>query len=621
MVNTIISKAKTAYYKNKIAETTSSKALYKITNSLLNKKSPSVLPSHSSEVELANTFNKFFTNKISILRQSLQSKRRGDTEVTDEPASKNIPSPLHTFTPASEAEITKIIATSPTKSCSLDPLPTWLLKQCLPVLICHITRIVNLSLLNHDVPVSLKRALLIPLIKKILLDCEILKNYRPVSNLTYISKLIERVVASRLTGHMILNHLYEKFQSAYRPDHSTETALVRVQNDLLQAVDTHGAAILILLDLSAAFDTIDHERLLCILEHDIGITGSALLWIKSYLTDRTQEVVINGEHSTPEQLKCGVPQGSVLGPFLFTLYTRKLGDLIRQCDFNYHLYADDTQLYLAFSPRKSSSVQLTINKAEHTLVVIKNWMTENWLSFNDDKTEMLIITTKKQCLNIPNIVLHLGSSEISPSSSARNLGVIFDSCFQHELHINSICKKAYTSIRSIGQIRKYLDQNSAEKLVNSLVTSHLDYCNSLLYGIPTAQLNRLQKIQNTAARIVMRVRKFDHISPVLKQLHWLPVSKRLEYKILLLAFKALHNQGPSYITDLLEIYKPSRELRSGTKLQLVVPKTRLAMFGDRTFSKAAALHWNNLPEDVKCSPSSDIFKKRLKTHLFKLAYN
>ena len=166
-------------------------------------------------------------------------------------------------------------------------------------------------------------------LKKAILDCEILNNFRPVSDLSFLSKLVERIVYVQLVDHLKAHHLYEVFQSAYRQLHNTETALRRVQNDLLRAVDTHGGAILLLLDLSAAFDTIDHQRLLHTLESSFGIKGKVLDRIKSYLTGRTQTVQIKKSTSEPHELKCGVPQGSVLGPILFIIYTTPLGQLIR----------------------------------------------------------------------------------------------------------------------------------------------------------------------------------------------------------------------------------------------------------------------------------------------------
>ena len=198
----------------------------------------------------------------------------------------------------------------------------------------------------------------------------------------------------QLVDHLKAHHLYEVFQSAYRQLHSTETALLRVKNDLLRAVDTHGGAILVLLDLSAAFDTIDHQRLLHTLESSFGIKGKVLDWFQSYLTGRTQTVQIKKSTSEPHELKYGVPQGSVLGPILFTIYTTPLGQLIRRHGLTFYLYADDTQLYLAFKPSEPSSIVNNISCLEKCVDDIRAWMKLNLLKLNDDKTELLVITSR-----------------------------------------------------------------------------------------------------------------------------------------------------------------------------------------------------------------------------------
>ena len=284
---------------------------------------------------------------------------------------------LDSFTEVSGDDIRKIIHSSTTKSCALDSIPTWLLKKCEDGLIPVLTLIVNISVSCAEFPKELKRAFLTPLIKKIILDAEILKNYRPVSNLSFLSKLIERIVFVQLVNHLDKNCLYGVFQSAYRQLHSTETALLRVQNDILQAVDSCGGAILVLLDLSAAFDTFDHEKLIRTLDAYCGIKGDNLKWFLSYMKGRVQSIQIGSTFSREQNLLLGVPLGSVLGPVLFTIYTTPLGRIIQGHGLTYHLYADDTQLCMAFKPSDVTSKCDAISRIEACVADIRIWMNDN----------------------------------------------------------------------------------------------------------------------------------------------------------------------------------------------------------------------------------------------------
>ena len=199
-------------------------------------------------------------------------------------------------------------------------------------------------------PICYRKAVISPLLKKSNLDVNEFKNYRPVSNLPFLSKIIEKAVASQLNDHLNKNRLFEEHQSAYRKCHNTETALVKISNDLLLSADNKDVSILVLLDLSAAFDTIDHCILLNRLRESFGLDGTVLNWLKSYLTERKQCVKIDNYFSSELHLPFGVPQGSVLGPLLYTLYTVPLGCIIKKHNLNYHFYADDSQLYLSIKP-------------------------------------------------------------------------------------------------------------------------------------------------------------------------------------------------------------------------------------------------------------------------------
>ncbi len=234
-------------------------------------------------------------------------------------------------------------------------------------------------------------------------------------------------------------------------------------------------SLLVLLDLSAAFDTIDHNILLNRLENSVRISGSALAWFKSYLSDHHQFVAVNEEVSYRSQVQYGVPQGSVLGPLLFTLYMLPLGNIIRKYRVSFHSYADDTQLYISSWPGETHQIE----KLMECIVDIKNWMTNNFLLL---KTEVLIIGPKNHTSNNLEHCLTLDGCSLDSSSSVRNLGVLFDSNLSFDSHVSSICKTVFFHLKNISKLRPMLSMPNAEMLIHVFMTSRLDYCNALLGG-------------------------------------------------------------------------------------------------------------------------------------------
>ncbi|KAK7882694.1 hypothetical protein WMY93_028868 [Mugilogobius chulae] len=452
---------------------------------------------------------------------------------------------------------------------------------------------------------SLKTVLIKPLLKKPTLDPEPLPNYRPISNLPFICKLLEKVISSQLHNHLKANSLYEKVQSGFRPSHSTETALIRVTSDLLMASDSGSTSLLILLDLSAAFDTIDHSILLHRLQHHIGLSGTALHWFHSYLTDKTEYMALGDTKSRPHKVTCGVPQGSVLGPTLFTIYMLPLGCVVSRHGINFHCYADDTQLYLKISPSGPPSV--TVTRLSSCLEEIEAWTSQNFLQLNGSKTEAIQTGTPQQLRSSPITSISLFGHNISLSPSVTNLGVKFDPLLSFDNHISHICKTSFFHLRNISKLRPSLSLSAAEKLVHAFVSSRLDYCNALLIGIPGRSIQKLQYVQNSAARVLMRVRKHEHITPILHTLHWLPVHH------------CLHGEAPTYLTELLTPHTSART-RSGQQHRLLQPRTRLKTMGDRAFEAAAPRLWNALPDHLRAPQTVNAFKKGLKTYLFRKAF-
>ena len=400
---------------------------------------------------------------------------------------------------------------------------------------------------------------------------------------------------------------------AYYKAVSCETALVRVQNDILRSVDDNRCVILLLLDMSAAFDTVDHSILLKRLQFRYGISGSALAWFNSYLKDRTQFVRIGGTSSSVQELICGVPQGSVLGPLLYVLYTAPVGDIIRKHGLFFHLYADDQQLYTSFYFEDETEMVAATRRIEMCVTDIHSWMAVNMLKLNTDKTELLYFHSRfRPRLQLNSI--QLGSDVIFPSSHAKNIGVIFDSSMTMSRHINAIVKSGYYHLRNI--------EDTTKILIHAFVVSKIDSYNSLIFGLPNHLIDKLQHLLNAAARLIMVANKYDSITPILKELHWLPIEQRIIFKINLITFKCLNNLAPPYLNELLTLYRPNRTLRSSSdKLRLVTVPYNLKTYGCRSYSVQAPILWNSLPFHIRSADSINSFKSKLKTYLFKSAYN
>ena len=423
---------------------------------------------------------------------------------------------LDSFLPVTLPILIKLISTMKAATCPLDIIPSTLLKEVINTAGPSVLSIINSSLATGNVPTCFKQAVVQPLLKKPNSDPSLPCNYRPISKLPFLSKVLEKVILNQLIPYLLHNNITETFQSGFKANHSTESALLKVQNDLLRTTDLGNCAILLLLDLSAAFDTVDHQILLHRLQYNTGINNTALAWFASYLSDRSFTVNIGNFSPPPASLSCGVPQGSILGPILFSIYMLPLGQIIHKYNISFHCYADDTQIYLPLEPNNHSQ----LDNLKNCLTDIKSWMTHNFLQLNDSKSEILLFGPPD---SISQIQSDLGNLSCLVKPHAKNLGVLFDTEFKLDRQVNSVVKSSFFHLRSIAKIKPFLSLHNLEIVIHALITSWLDYCNSLYIGISQSALSRLQLVQNSAARLLTGTKKRDHITPILASLHWLPV--------------------------------------------------------------------------------------------------
>ena len=599
------------------AANNNTKAKFKIFNKILGKQQEKLLPAYEQEEELCQEFETFFCNKIENIR----------SKIINNSANSDTSSPSHDALPLTESfsnfqlltdeQVVEVVQKLPDKYCTLDPVSSAFFKKCLNALLPYVKYILNTSLGNGVFPSLYKQTLVKPKLKCNSLDQDVLKNYRPLSNLSFLSKALERCVLKQLVHHLDSNNLFGDFQSAYRKFHSCETAITKITNDILMSLDKKQCSFLLFLDLSAAFDTVDHSILLNTLMKKYNIRNSVLEWIKSYLTDRNYKVNINKAFSKGVFLLFGVPQGSILGPILFILYISEIENIARCHGFRIHVYADDTQLYISF---EKCSVLSVVSEVEHCLREIKAWMANNFLKLNEDKTNFMVISSNNDLRHMyTDLCISFSGNVICPSLDAVNLGVTFDSAMTMKTYINNIVSKGYGQLSNFWKAASKLNVSNKLQLVSCFILPLIDYCNITFLAASKEHTGKLQKLLNSAIRFIFNLsgkRYRLSITPYMKKLHILPVEYRVKYKVSLLVFKCFHNIAPTYLQELILPRISYSHLRSSDdvfSLQTDVPNTH---FGESAFSYSAPITWNALPLEVKSSPTLECFKKRLKTHYF-----
>ena len=562
----------------------------------------------------ADDFASFFKSKVDSIREATATASVPDIQSRAVPRFDN-------FSSVTVQEVLHVVGNVPPKQCKLDPVPTWLVKKAATLFAPILCNLCNASLEAGVVPAFQKHAIVRPLLKKPTLDPDDLKSYRPVSNLTFTSKLVERIVATRLLQHINSNSLLPERQSAYRCFHSTETTIAAVHNDLILAADAGQVTGLMLLDLSSAFDTVDHQILLSVLQQRFGVGGLALQWFCSYLGNRTQTIVVNGHHSATLQLNCGVPQGSVLGPIKFISYTEDVIRIFSNNRVSHHLFADDKQAYASTS---LNGVDLVRHRLRDCVTEVGSWCASRRLQLNATKTELAWFGKHSQLMKLTDTdtSVQLDATAIQPVEVVRDLGVLFDSELSMKQHVAKVASVCFYQLRRLRQMRHLVGQELTTQLVHAFILSRLDYGNSVLAGLPKATTAPLQRVQNAAARLIFNLRMTDHVTPALQQLHWLPVNYRITYKLCTMMHSVHTGQCPAYLSNMVTAVAsspPRLGLRSADTALYRKPRCRTSI-GQRSFAYSGPEAWNSLPVALHDITDSKQFRKQLKTFLFKSAF-
>ena len=560
-------------------------------------------PIYTRDVKLlANEFNEFFTTVGARTAETVKSLayEKGISQMTFTSFISFIGDEFVSLA-VSTAEVRKIVFSfGSNKAPGPDKVPMKVIKDALPCILPTLTEIINSSLLTSVFRPNGKEAEVIALLKDG--DHEVPNNNRPVSLLTAFSEICERVVLNQLTDYLVRHKRISKHQSGNKKFHSTETLNIFITDAILESMDNKHLMAPLLLDLSKAFDSIENNILLQKLR-SIGVSKTTLEWFKSYLSDRRQFVRLAHQRSESRTITHGVPQGSILGPILFSMYINDLPGIPNSSSLE--SYVDDSKLFLSFVVKEMGDVMKRLNE---DIRMVASWCCNHSLLINPEKTKLLIMGTRQLLSTLPEgFHITLLGKEIYPVSSAKDLGIILDKSLTYDDHITEVVSKCVAALCQINRVKHLFDTKRIVTLIKTLVFSKLFYYSSVWSNTSKKNIDRLQKVQNFAARLVTDTRKFDHITPVLTQLNWYSVTNTLDFKDAIMTYKCLNGLAPKY---LLERFKKLSQLYNSntrSKDMLQIPFYRSAA-GQSSFLYRAEKIWNDLPEVLKSADSVNSFK-------------
>ena len=606
-VNNEIKRAKECYYMHAFSDSRGdSRNTWRIVNELMSRKSHSSvineikLPRGNSiydSHELSDAFNDHFSSIGPRLANDINVNVDSTSHLDYLSTTSDCTFQLKT---TSISKVTSLLSKlCKSKSTGLDKISASLLRECADLIAAPLCTIFNQSIVSGIFPDEWKFSKVIPLFKQG--ERSDLNNYRPISVIPVVAKVFERIIYDQLYDYFTVHKLISSHQSGFRPLHSTVTALLEATDSWAYNIDQGNVNAVVFLDLKKAFDTVDHEILLSKL-NKYGVQGTSYEWFKSYLDCRKQRCFVNGSLSGDHFLTCGIPQGTILGPLLFLIYINDLPN----CLLNSvpRMYADDT--HLTFASNNILNINTVLNE---DLARVEKWLIANKLTLNASKTEVMLIGSRQRLSTFHNpLSLIVDGAPISQVSSTKSLGVHIDQNLSWNVHVEKLCKKIASGVGALKRARSFVPYETLRSVYMSLVQPHFDYCDSVWGNCTKALANKLQKLQNRAARILTHSNYDANADFLIQQLGWKKLHSQRSIHMGVMIYKSLNGLAPDYLSakflDRSSVCNYSLRDTEG-KLAVPMPHTN---YMKNSFSYSGAVLWNSLPIELRQANSLTAFR-------------